>query len=229
MNSSLKLLLAGAVMVLGMGATSAQAASLDTVRDSNGTPVKTKDGACVRSNWTSDTDPCAPVVEAPKVVMETKAVYFSFNSAGLTKEAKKTLSSLATDIKTKGSAVTAVRIAGYADRIGSATANEKLSKKRADAVRNYLVSKGVVTAQVVETRWFGESVPATICPKKLPKAKLIKCLQPDRRVEVEIDSILGAAPVVVAPQPVVKTEPVKKNRKHHKRHHEMPKADKAKE
>ena len=201
MNSSLKLLLAGAVLVLGMGA-SAQAATLDVVRDSNGTPVRTKDNACVRSNWVSDTENCVMPNEAPKVVTETKAVYFEFGKSGLTKEGKKALDTVAADIKAKGSAVTAVRVAGFADRIGSATANEKLSKKRADTVRKYLVSKGIVNAQVVETRWFGESVPATDCPKDLPKAKLVKCLQPDRRVEVEVDSIPG-----MAPAPVV--EPVK--------------------
>ncbi len=79
----------------------------------------------------------------------------------MTKDGRTALDALATDIKAKGNSVVAVRVAGYADRIGSATANEKLSKKRADAVRKYLVSKGVVNAQVVETRWFGDSAPAT--------------------------------------------------------------------
>ena len=206
MNSSLKLLLAGAVLVLGMGA-SAQAATLDVVRDSNGTPVRTKDNACVRSNWTADTENCVMPQEAPKVVTETKAVYFEFGQSGLTKEGKKALDSVAADIKAKGAAVTAVRVAGFADRVGSATANEKLSKKRADTVRKYLVSKGIVNAQVVETRWFGESVPATDCAKNLPKAKLIKCLQPDRRVEVEVDSIPGMVAAPVA-EPV-KAKPAK--------------------
>jgi len=216
MNSSLKLLLAGAILALGMG-SSAQAASLDVVRDSNGTPVKTKDNACVRSNWLSDTDPCAPAPVAPVITTESKAVYFEFSKASLTKEGKKTLDVLAKDIKAKGAAVTAVRIAGYADRIGSATTNEKLSKKRADSVRQYLVSKGILNAQVVETRWFGESVPATDCPKKLAKAKLIKCLQPDRRVEVEVDFNPTA---VATAEPVAQTEPVKpaKAAKHHKHH-----------
>lgn len=49
MNSSMKLLLVGAVLALGLSASASQATTLDVVRDSNGTPVRTKDGACVRS------------------------------------------------------------------------------------------------------------------------------------------------------------------------------------
>jgi len=226
MNVSLKLVLASAVVVLGM-ASSAQAASLDVVRDSNGNPVKTTSGACLRSNWASDTDPCAPEPVAPVVTTESKAVYFAFGQSTLTKEGKKTLEALAADIKAKGAAVSAVRVAGYADRIGSATANEKLSKKRADTVRKQLVALGVANAQVVETRWFGDSVPATKCPSKLKKAKLIKCLQPDRRVEVEVDTIPGMAPAVAA-EPV-KVAPaakeVKKGGKHHTKHHPAKKAE----
>ena len=191
MNSSVKLLIAGAVLVLGLS-SAAQASNLDVVVDSNGTPVRTKDNECVRSNWLNDSDVCPGAEVAPQTLTESKPVYFAFGSAVLSKDGKKALDAVAADIKAKGASVSAVRVAGFADRIGSAAANEKLSKKRADTVRKYLVSKGIVNAQVVETRWFGESVPATNCPKGLSKAKLIKCLQPDRRVEVEVDTIVPA-------------------------------------
>ncbi|MDD2324762.1 MAG: OmpA family protein [Alphaproteobacteria bacterium] len=191
MTHSMKLLLAGAVLVLGMG--SAQASTLDVVRDSNGAVVKTTLGDCLRTNWENGCDECGGEKQAaPQIQTETKSVYFDFGKAKLTKDGKKALDALAASIIAKGTSVTNVRVAGYADRIGSATANEKLSKKRADAVRQYLVSKGVINAQVVETRWFGDSVTATNCPKKLSKAKLIKCLQPDRRVDVEIDTVAVA-------------------------------------
>ncbi len=199
MKNSVKLLLAGAVLAFGMGTASAQASNLDVVRDSNGTPIKTMSGDCLRTQWTTDKDNCGGEV---KPVTETKSVYFGFGKSVLTKDGRTALDALATDIKAKGNSVVAVRVAGYADRIGSATANEKLSKKRADAVRKYLVSKGVVNAQVVETRWFGDSAPATDCPKKMSKAKLIKCLQPDRRVDVEVDTmpvVAGGAEAVAAP------------------------------
>lgn len=189
MNSSLKLLLAGAALVLGLSTSAVQAATLDVVRDKAGTPVKTMSGDCLRANWADDTEACGKVEpSAPMLMTDIRSIYFGFGKATLTPDAKSMLNVVAASIKMKGAAVTAVRVAGYADRIGSAAANEKLSKKRADAVRDYLASKGIVNAQVVETRWFGDTHPATDCSKKLPKAKLIKCLQPDRRVDVEVES-----------------------------------------
>ncbi len=44
MKNSLKLMLAGAALVVGMGLSSAPANTLDVVRDSNGTPIKTESG-----------------------------------------------------------------------------------------------------------------------------------------------------------------------------------------
>lgn len=186
MKNSLKLMLAGAALVVGLAASAAQANNHDVVRDSNGNKVKVESGDCLRTMWLNSFDECTSDAPA-KVVRDTKSVYFAFGKSALTAEGKKALNALAAEIKAKGAAVTGVRVAGFADQMGDVAFNEKLSKKRADAVRKYLVSKGVVNAQVVETRWFGASVPSTKCPKDMPRAKKIKCLQPDRRVDVEID------------------------------------------
>jgi outer membrane protein OmpA-like peptidoglycan-associated protein len=189
MNISLKTVLLGAVIALAMGSTT-QASVLDVVRDKEGTPVLAQSGDCLRSNWDNDSEACHKATEAQpaiKLTTDRAAVYFAFGSSKLNAESKKVLDEVAAKIKANPT-ITSVRIAGYADRIGSAAANEKLSKRRADKVRKYLASKGVVNTQIVETRWFGDSAPATDC-KKMSKKKLIKCLQPDRRVEVEYDMI----------------------------------------
>ena len=52
---------------------------------------------------------------------------------------------------------------GHADRLGSTQYNQKLSEKRAEAVRAYLVSKGV-DASKVETLGFGKTLPVKSCP-----------------------------------------------------------------
>lgn len=197
MKNSVKLLLAGAVLALGMGAAAAQAKTLDVVRDTNGTPIRAASGDCLRTNWENGAEECLVTPAAPQISRETKSVFFAFGKSSLTAEGKKALDALAADIKAKGTSVVGVRVAGFADRIGDAAKNEKLSKKRADNVRKYLISKGIVNAQVVETRWFGDSVASAKCPKNMPKAKLIKCLQPDRRVDVEVDTapVAPAAPV----------------------------------
>ncbi len=177
MKNSLKLALVLAALVFG-DASAAHAKSLSVIRDSNGNAIYAASGGCLYSNQEGNSGPCLGRGE--------NSVYFDFGQSSLTKEGKKTLDALVTKIKGKKS-VKSVRIAGFADRIGKAAANEKLSKKRADKVRRYLLSKGVLNAHVVETRWFGDSVAASDCDKKMPKAALIKCLQPDRRVDIEVE------------------------------------------
>jgi len=75
-----------------------------------------------------------------------------------------------------------VVVTGHTDRLGSDEYNQKLSKARADAVRDYLVSKGVDRTRI-ETVGMGEKQPVVQCDQKDMKA-LINCLQPNRRVEV---------------------------------------------
>jgi OOP family OmpA-OmpF porin len=79
--------------------------------------------------------------------------------------------------------VTNVRITGYTDRLGSKPYNLKLSQRRADAVKSYLVSKGIDGPRL-STMGKGEDNPVVQCSDK-NRAALIKCLEPNRRVEVE--------------------------------------------
>ncbi len=224
MKHSCKLLVAGIALLAATGAAHAETGKMyvpykkgpivtDTraaVLDSNGNPVRSTSGNCVRTQWQADCDPCA---EAPaiRIPLEERTVYFNLNKSNLTPEAKKKLDSLVGKIKAYGPVKT-VRVAGYADRLGSPVHNEKLSKRRADAVRKYLVSKGIVNAQVVETRWFGDTVPATNCPKGMKRKELIACLQKDRRVEVEVE-FAAAAKAMTAPKAVAP----KKAKKAHKK------------
>ncbi|MCP6769369.1 OmpA family protein, partial [Klebsiella pneumoniae] len=76
---------------------------------------------------------------------------------------------------------------GHADRIGSKAYNQKLSVRRAEAVRKYLTDKGIAPNRVY-TDGKGKTQPVTKagdCKMKNRKA-LITCLQPDRRVAVEV-------------------------------------------
>lgn len=76
-----------------------------------------------------------------------------------------------------------VQIVGHADRIGSPEYNQALSQRRAEAVKAYIVNRGVDASRLVASGK-GEMEPVVECTDKKRPA-LIKCLEPNRRVEVE--------------------------------------------
>jgi len=139
----------------------------------------------------------APVVEAPapapapapvappparfeKVTLEATKL-FEFDKADVIMPSPK-LDEIASALQADTS-ITNVDITGYTDRLGSEQYNLKLSERRANAVRDYLVSKGI-DANRLKAYGKGEANPLVQCNEK-NRAALIACLEPNRRVEVE--------------------------------------------
>jgi len=83
----------------------------------------------------------------------------------------------------KNPQVKTVAVTGYTDRLGSDEYNVELSQRRADAVKNYLVDKGIAPDRIVATGK-GKADPVVHCDNS-DRAALIKCLEPNRRVVVE--------------------------------------------
>ena len=76
---------------------------------------------------------------------------------------------------------------GHADRFGSDSYNQSLSERRAAAVKAYLLGKGI-DANRIKTEGRGETQPVTKPGEcaGAKSAKVIACLQPDRRVNIEV-------------------------------------------
>jgi OOP family OmpA-OmpF porin len=121
----------------------------------------------------------------PAVINLASTELFEFNKAVLTPEARAKLDSEVVAKLRDMKDVKFVIVNGHADRLGSAQYNQKLSEQRADAVRAYLVSKGV-DASKVETLGFGKTLPVKSCPDQKNRKELIECLSPNRRVVVEV-------------------------------------------
>jgi len=127
----------------------------------------------------------APAPGVQKITLASKAL-FDFDKAVLKPEGKAAIDS---EIISKLSGVQRlelVLVTGHTDRIGTQAYNQKLSERRADAVRDYLVSKGVARDKI-ETLGMGKTqpVPGVVCNMTAMK-ELIACLAPNRRVEVEV-------------------------------------------
>jgi OOP family OmpA-OmpF porin len=130
--------------------------------------------------------PKPPVIQ--KLTLSTD-VLFPFGKAELAPGGQAKLDELARTAQ--GAEVDRVVIVGNADRIGSEQSNQELSERRAQAVKQYLAARGVAEDRV-QAEGRGESQPVTgdqckgMGPERKGNAKLISCLQPDRRVEIEV-------------------------------------------
>lgn len=139
-------------------------------------------------------EPPAKVAEAPKDGAKPSAekvtvaadALFDFDKATLRPAGKAKLDEVVA--KAKDIKLEVIIAVGHTDRIGSDSYNQKLSERRAEAVKAYVVGKGI-EANRVYTEGKGEKQPKTKpgdCPGNKKTKKLIECLQPDRRVEIEL-------------------------------------------
>jgi OOP family OmpA-OmpF porin len=121
---------------------------------------------------------------------------FDFGKDTVKPAGKQALDNFAAELKSARFEV--IKVTGYSDRIGSHEYNMRLSTRRAEAVKSYLVETQGIPADKVTAQGADGSDPVTKpdeCPGEKRTPKLIACLQPDRRVDVEVvASRLEAAP-----------------------------------
>lgn len=110
-------------------------------------------------------------------------VLFDFDKSVIKPEGRTRLDDLVSKIS--GINLEVVIAIGHTDSIGSASYNQRLSVRRAEAVKAYLVSKGIA-ANRIYTEGKGEKQPVKSCPGKMSFKARVACLQPNRRVEIEV-------------------------------------------
>ena len=147
-------------------------------RDANWTPAtaaKGCDGAIVPAAAPAAAPAPAPAPAATKVTYAADA-FFDFDKAVLKPEGKAKLDDLAS--KVGGINLEVVIAVGHTDSTGAAKYNQSLSVRRAEAVKAYLVSKGIESNRIY-TEGKGLTQPVADNATREGRAK-------NRRVEVEV-------------------------------------------
>ena len=127
--------------------------------------------------------PAEPAKPAPQSVRQSVVIQadalFDFDKSVLRPDGKKSIDE-AVD-KLKGVDVEQIIATGHTDSIGTEQYNQKLSERRAEAVKQYLVSKGVPASKVT-TIGKGESQPVATNKTKEGRQK-------NRRVDIEFKGV----------------------------------------
>ncbi|MDO5073842.1 ompA family protein [Neisseria animaloris] len=182
-----------------------------TVSSKSQTVVRNNYGECWKNTYfdkaTQGRIECGDAVAvetAPQFAEETVSLsaktLFGFDKDNLRPEGAETLNALAQRLSNTN--VDGVRVEGHTDFMGSEEYNQALSERRANTVANYLVGQGVASNKI-SAAGLGESqarMTATCeaevanLGKKVSKAKkraaLIACIEPDRRVDVKIRTLV---------------------------------------
>ena len=199
-----KLLLCTAALALAAGPVLAN--NVPNVTDSSGNAVRDASGTCVLAPGLSSPEcmpkppaepakpapapaPAAPAAPAPAakpapasvkqaIVIQADAL-FDFDKSVVRPDGKKTIDEAMG--KLAGVTLEMVIATGHTDSIGTDAYNQKLSERRAAAVKDYLVSKGIPAAKIT-TIGKGESQPVATNKTKEGRQK-------NRRVDIEFKGV----------------------------------------
>jgi OmpA-OmpF porin, OOP family len=106
---------------------------------------------------------------------------------GLLPAGRAELNNLAERLERSYAQIDAIRIVGHTDRLGSDMYNQRLSEQRASTIKGYLQSRGM--SAPIHALGVGERQPTaltSVCIGERATLELKACLQPDRRVGVQI-------------------------------------------
>ena len=133
--------------------------------------------------------PAPPPPERRRVSFSAESL-FGFDSSALKPDGRAALDKFAADAR--GAQFDTLNVEGHTDRLGTTAYNQRLSLRRAEAVKDYLVTMGGFAAAKINTYGKGETAPVTrpeACKGNRPTPRLVACLQPDRRVDIELSGM----------------------------------------
>lgn len=131
--------------------------------------------------------PIAPVKRRIALATDT---LFDYDKSDLKMELDKSnkgrgWKSVLPEIRKEFGKIESVRVLGYTDRLGSDAHNDPLSWRRANAVVQALKADGL-TEVPIEAYGMGKREPKAFCEGEKRTPALKACLQPSRRVEIEV-------------------------------------------
>jgi OOP family OmpA-OmpF porin len=203
-------LLTGSIAAMALASGPALAQTVNVATDSQGVPVRDSSGNCVLSSGVAHPD-CQPKKEAPApapsapaapgkpaapatpatpaakpapasvrqaIVIQADAL-FDFDKSVVRPDGKKNIDDAMA--KLAGVDVEMVIATGHTDSVGTDAYNQKLSERRAAAVKEYLVSKGIPASKIT-TLGKGESQPVATNKTKEGRQK-------NRRVDIEFKGV----------------------------------------
>lgn len=204
MNKALNRRFAASIIVAAALATTTSAGAADTqtpagyLGSGSGGPVKDSSDDCVKtSGWSKDT-PCAkppaPVEEArapapvpppappSKHITLSASTLFGFDKATLTPEGKAAIKKEVDDWRDRyETEKVRITLTGYTDSVGSDTYNQRLSERRADAVRDYLVKDLGLNPDHITASGKGKADPVASNATREGRAE-------NRRVEMDVQA-----------------------------------------
>ena len=131
--------------------------------------------------------PPPPPPPKPQKVSFSADSLFGFDKSTVNPAGRLELAKLAADLR--GVDYDVISVIGHTDRIGAQGYNQKLSTRRADAVSAYLMESAGIPAGKINAKGVSDSDPVTQpgdCVGTKATQALIACLQPDRRVDIEV-------------------------------------------
>ena len=189
-----------------LAATAAYAGVTPNLTDSQGLPVRDSQGACVQTSGIDHPDcvakkvepakpvapvvPVAPVIPTPppappapasvkqSITIQAEAL-FDFDKSVLKPAGKKSIDDAVAKMQKVD--VDVVIATGHTDSIGTDAYNQRLSERRAQTVKEYMVSKGIAAAKIT-TLGKGETQPVATNKTKEGRAK-------NRRVDIEFKGV----------------------------------------